>query len=145
MIGKGTVGLLEEQVFRLTGAAAQVHILPAVAIHITAAQAVRIEAETARALARASDAEGLAVKVQGAPLPGHADRAPFLEEVEGLRRELAESAEFEPGVAVRAAWAALREAIPFMPRDRAMDGDVATAVQLVRSGKLLTAARHSLL
>ncbi|MAL03272.1 MAG: histidine ammonia-lyase, partial [Arenimonas sp.] len=97
----------------------------------------------ARALARASDAEGLAVKVQGAPLPGHADRAPFLDEVESLRRELAESAEFEPGVAVRAAWAALREAIPFMPRDRAMDGDVATAVQLVKQGKLLTAARHS--
>lgn len=114
----------------------------------TAAQALdyrRDMINAARALARASDAEGLAVKVQGAPLPGHPDRAPFLEEVEGLRRELAESAEFEPGVAVRAAWTALREAIPFMPRDRAMDGDVATAVHLVRSGKLLTAARHSLL
>lgn len=114
----------------------------------TAAQALdyrRDMINAARALARASDAEGLSVKVQGAPLPGHADRAPFLEEVEGLRRELAESAEFEPGVAVRAAWAALREAIPFMPRDRAMDGDVATAVQLVKQGKLLTAARHSLL
>ena len=114
----------------------------------TAAQALdyrRDMINAARALARASDAESLAVKVQGAPLPGHPDRAPFLEEVEGLRRELAESAEFEPGVAVRAAWTALREAIPFMPRDRAMDGDVATAVHLVRSGKLLTAARHSLL
>ena len=114
----------------------------------TAAQALdyrRDMINAARALARASDAEGLAVKVQGAPLPGHPDRAPFLEEVEGLRRELAESAEFEPGVAVRAAWTALRETIPFMPRDRAMDGDVATAVHLVRSGKLLTAARHSLL
>ena len=33
----------------------------------------------------------------------------------------------------------------FLRRDRAMDGDVAMAVQLVRSGKLLTAARHSLL
>ncbi|GAB2657019.1 HAL/PAL/TAL family ammonia-lyase [Arenimonas aestuarii] len=114
----------------------------------TAAQALdyrRDMINAARALARASDAEGLATKVQGAPLPGHADRAPFLEEVEGLRRELAESAEFEPGVAVRAAWAALRDAIPFMPRDRAMDGDVATAVQLVKQGKLLSAARHSLL
>ena len=114
----------------------------------TAAQALdyrRDMINAARALARASDAESLAVKVQGAPLPGHPDRAPFLEEVEGLRRELAESAEFEPGVAVRAAWTALREAIPFMPRDRAMDGDVATAVQLVKQGKLLRAARHSLL
>jgi len=113
----------------------------------TAAQALdyrRDMINAARALARAADAEGLAVKVQGAPLPGHPDRAPFLDEVEGLRRELAESAEFEPGVAVRAAWAALREAIPFMPRDRAMDGDVNVAVELVRRGTLLRAARQAL-
>ncbi|PRH81417.1 HAL/PAL/TAL family ammonia-lyase [Arenimonas caeni] len=113
----------------------------------TAAQALdyrRDMISAARALARSSDAEGLAAKVQGAPMPGHADRARFLEEVEGLRQELAAAPEFEPGVAVRAAWAALREVIPFMARDRAMDGDVATAVALVRSGKLLTAARQAL-
>ena len=39
------------------------------------------------------------------------------------------------------AWSALREAIPFMGRDRAMDGDVATAVRLVQEGRLLSAAR----
>lgn len=113
----------------------------------TAAQALdyrRDMINAARELARTSDAEGLAAKVQGAPAPGHKDRAAFLEEVEGLRRELAGSAEFEPGVAVRAAWAALREAIPFMPRDRAMDADVARAVQLVREGTLLHAAHRAL-
>lgn len=113
----------------------------------TAAQALdyrRDMINAARELARTADAEALAAKVQGAPLPGHADRAPFLAEVEGLRRELAEAPEFEPGVAVRAAWTALREAIPFMPRDRAMDGDVATAVRLVQEGKLLSAARQAL-
>lgn len=113
----------------------------------TAAQALdyrRDMINAARALARSADAEALAAKVQGAPLPGHADRAPFLAEVEGLRQELAGSPEFEPGVAVRAAWATLREAIPFMPRDRAMDGEVAAAVELVRSGRLLAAARAAL-
>ncbi|MFY2764589.1 HAL/PAL/TAL family ammonia-lyase [Arenimonas sp. MALMAid1274] len=110
----------------------------------TAAQALdyrRDMINAARGLARDGDAEALAAKVQGAPLPGHPDREGFLAEVEGLRQELAASAEFQPGVAVKAAWAALREAIPFMGRDRAMDGDVATAVRLVQEGRLLSAAR----
>ena len=113
----------------------------------TAAQALdyrRDMINAARELARTADAEALAAKVQGAPLPGHADRQAFLAEVEGLRQELAAAPEFEPGVAVRAAWTALREAIPFMARDRAMDGDIATAVALVRSGRLLSAARQAL-
>ncbi|ODS64914.1 MAG: histidine ammonia-lyase [Arenimonas sp. SCN 70-307] len=113
----------------------------------TAAQALdyrRDMINAARELARTADAEALAAKVQGAPLPGHPDRPAFLAEVEGLRQELAAAPEFEPGVAVRAAWAALREAIPFMARDRAMDGDIATAVALVRSGRLLSAARQAL-
>ena len=98
----------------------------------------------ARQLAREADAEALAAKVLGAPLPGHADRAAFLDEVEALRLELAQADEFQPGVAVQAAWLALREAIPFMGRDRAMDGDVATAVRLVIEGRLLSAARAAL-
>ena len=110
----------------------------------TAAQALdyrRDMINAARALAREGDAEALAAKVQGAPPVGHADRAGFLAEVEALRRELAESGEFQPGRAVHAAWSALREAIPFMGRDRAMDGDVATALRLVREGRLLSAAK----
>lgn len=110
----------------------------------TAAQALdyrRDMINAARQLSRESDAEALAAKVLGAPLPGHPDRAGFLEEVEALRQELAAAGEFQPGRAVKAAWAALREAIPFMGRDRAMDGDVATAVRLVEEGRLLSAAR----
>ena len=63
---------------------------------------------------------------------------------EGLRAELARSEEFHPGHAVAAAHAALRSEIPFLDRDRAMDGEVATAVRLVESGKLLDAARVAL-
>ena len=113
----------------------------------TAAQALdyrRDMINAARQLARESDAEGLAAKVSGAPPPGHPDRAVFLAEVEALRSELAQASEFQPGVAVQAAWVALREAIPFMGRDRAMDGDVATAVRLVTEGRLLSAARSAL-
>lgn len=95
----------------------------------------------ARELARSGDAESLASKVHGAPPVGHEDRAAFLAEVEGLRRELAESAEFTPGNAVSAALDALREEIPFMRFDRAMDAEVQTAVRLVASGRLLSAAR----
>ena len=113
----------------------------------TAAQALdyrRDMINAARQLAREGDAEALAAKVQGAPLPGHPDRPGFLAEVEALRAELAASGEFQPSRAVEAAWAALREAIPFMGRDRAMDGDVATAVRLVEDGRVLSAARAAL-
>jgi histidine ammonia-lyase len=112
----------------------------------TAAQALdyrRDMINAARALARAGDAESLAAKVQGAPAAGHADRAGFLAEVEALRGELAQAGEFQPGRAVHAAWSALREAIPFMGRDRAMDGDIATALRLVREGRLLSAAKSA--
>jgi histidine ammonia-lyase len=113
----------------------------------TAAQALdyrRDMINAARALARGSDAAGLAAKVRGAPLAGHPDYAGFLEEVEGLRAELAAAGEFHSGRAVEAAWSALRAEIPFMGRDRAMDGDVATAVRLVNDGRLLSAARAAL-
>lgn len=110
----------------------------------TAAQALDFRRDminAARELAAHSDAEGFAVKVQGGPLPGHADRAAFLAEVEGLRAELAGAPEFRPGSAIDAAWCALRERIPFMSRDRAMDADVAAAIALVEDGVLLAAVR----
>lgn len=113
----------------------------------TAAQALDYRCDminAARRLARAGDAEALAAKVQGAPPAGSPEREVFLAEVEALRKELAEAPEFQPGQAVRAAWKAIREAIPFMSRDRAMDGDVATAVRLLREGKVLQAARAAL-
>ena len=50
---------------------------------------------------------------------------------------LAEAGEFHAGEAVRAAFAKIREAIPFMHRDRAMDGDIQRICALVASGSLL--------
>jgi histidine ammonia-lyase len=112
----------------------------------TAAQALDLRRDminAARDLARDADAEALAAKVQGAPLPGSPDRQGFLGEVEALRRELAESAAYHPGDAVARAHAALREAIPFLDHDRALDAEVATAVRLVAEGRLLAALHEA--
>jgi histidine ammonia-lyase len=109
----------------------------------TAAQALDLRRDminAARDLARRSEAVGFARKVQGSADTG----AVFLAEVEGLRAELAEADEFHPGHAVAAAHAALRAEIPFLDRDRAMDGEVAAAVRLVESGKLMDSARTAL-
>ena len=109
----------------------------------SAAQALDLRMDminAARDLSTRADAAAFAVKVQGAATVD----AAFLQEVEGLRAELARSGAFHPGHAVAAAHAALRMEIPFLDRDRAMDGEVATAVRLVESGKLLDAARRVL-
>ncbi|MET0655436.1 MAG: aromatic amino acid ammonia-lyase [Pseudoxanthomonas sp.] len=107
----------------------------------TAAQALDLRRDminAARELAVRTDAAAFAAKVQGS-----ADiDAAFLAEVEGLRAELAESGEFHPGRAVAAAHSALRAEIPFLDRDRAMDGEVAIAVRLVETGRLLDAIRQ---
>ena len=108
----------------------------------TAAQALDLRRDminAARDLASRADASAFATKVQG----GTAATDPvFLGEVEGLRAELANAEEFHPGHAVAAAHAALRSEIPFLDRDRALDGEVAAAVSLVESGKVLDAARR---
>jgi len=110
----------------------------------SAAQALDLRMDminAARDLSTRADAAAFAIKVQGGtPVVDPA----FLDEVEGLRAELAGSGEFHPGRAVAAAHAALRGEIPFLERDRAMDGEVATAVRLVESGTLLDAARRAL-
>ena len=110
----------------------------------TAAQALDLRRDminAARDLADRSDAAGFAAKVQGGPLPGHADQASFLAEVDGLRAELSQADAFHPGRAVAAAHAVIRAQIPFLDRDRALDGEVATAVRLVTEGRVLAAAR----
>ena len=113
----------------------------------TAAQALdyrRGMINAARELARQGDAEDLAAKIHGAPSPDSPDRAVFLAEVETLRVALAQSGEFQPGHAVQAAWRRMREDIPFMASDRAMDAEVGRAVALVEQGELLSAARAAL-
>ena len=112
----------------------------------TAAQALDLRRDminAARDLADRADAGAFAAKVQGGPLPDAVDRGAFLAEVDALRKQLANSAEFRPGRAVAAAHAAIRARIPFMERDRAMDGDVASAVALVVEGSVLAAARNA--
>ncbi|WP_454831394.1 HAL/PAL/TAL family ammonia-lyase [Pseudoxanthomonas wuyuanensis] len=111
----------------------------------TAAQALDLRRDminAARDLARRADAEALARKVQGGPAPAAPGRDAFIAEVDGLRQELAATGEFHPGAAVAAAHAAIRQRIPFLDRDRALDGEVATAVNLVESGELLAAVRR---
>jgi histidine ammonia-lyase len=110
----------------------------------TAAQALDLRRDminAARDLAGRADAAALAAKVSGGPTPGTLEYDAFLDEVEALRAELAAAAEFQPGRAVAAAHAAIRREIPFLDRDRALDGEVATAVRLVREGTILGAAR----
>jgi histidine ammonia-lyase len=107
----------------------------------TAAQALDFRQDmihAAQELARRSDAATFARKVNTVFVTDDEART-FLAEVEGLRVELAEAPAFEPGRTVAAAWRALRERIPFMARDRAMDGDVAAAVRLIEDGVLLDA------
>ncbi|MEJ1095048.1 MULTISPECIES: aromatic amino acid ammonia-lyase [unclassified Pseudoxanthomonas] len=111
----------------------------------TAAQALDLRRDminAARGLARRADAAALASKISGGPLPTAAGHETFIAEVEGLRAELAASEEFHPGAAVAAAHAVIRQSISFLERDRALDGEVATAVHLVDSGELLAAVRN---
>ncbi|WP_407351439.1 histidine ammonia-lyase [Luteimonas sp. R10] len=112
----------------------------------TAAQALDFRTDminAARDLARRSDAAAFAAKVQGGPPEDHRHRAQFLAEVEELRAELAAADTFHPGAAVAAAHAVLRTRIPFLDRDRALDGEVAQAVRQVEDGSLLAAARRA--
>jgi histidine ammonia-lyase len=72
------------------------------------------------------------------------DAATLDAELEALRVQLTQAAEFAPGPVVAAAHARLRKDIAFMPRDRAMDRDIARAVDLVERGELLAAARGAM-
>ncbi len=110
----------------------------------TAAQALDLRRDminAARDLADRADATALAEKVQGGPRSDSSDHAGFIAEIEALRVELASAEEFRPGRAVAAAHLAIRARIPFLERDRALDREVAAAVQLVVDGEVLAAAR----
>ncbi|WP_343225033.1 aromatic amino acid lyase [Luteimonas sp. MC1828] len=112
----------------------------------TAAQALDLRRDminAARDLARRVDAPAFAAKVQAGALPDAAAQAAFIAEVDGLRGELAAAEAFHPGKAVAAAHAVIRTRIPFLDRDRALDGEVAAAVRLVEEGTLLAAIPRS--
>ncbi len=109
----------------------------------TAAQALdyrRDMINAARRLARRGDLDALCAKVQGAPLPGSADYPQFREDCAALLRQLALSGEFAPAAPVAAAQARIRSEIPFMQRDRAMDGEVQRMCELVATDAILAAA-----
>ena len=113
---------------------------------MTAAQALDLRRDminAARDLADRADAAGLAAKVQGGPLPGTPGHDAFLAEVEALRAELSAAEPFHPGVAVAAAHAAIRERVPFLERDRALDIDLAAMLEVVREGGVLAAVRQA--
>jgi histidine ammonia-lyase len=113
----------------------------------TAAQALDLRLDminAARRLASGSDAETFAAKIQGGPARDASERADFIDEVDGLRRELAESAPAHASGAVAAAHAEIRRSIGFLDRDRALDREVAAIVGLVAGDAILDAARSAL-
>lgn len=101
---------------------------------MTAAQALdfrRDMIEAARRLAREADLATFASKVGNAPPDPHPQRPQFLAECDALRAELAASPGFGPGPAVDALHKAFRARVAFLGKDRALDGDVAAAVEFV--------------
>lgn len=112
-----------------------------------AAQALDLRSDmisAARQLAQHCSTEQFSLKVQGGPAPGTPDHARFLAEVDDLRRELSAAPAFQPGRGVAAAHAAIRASIAFLDHDRALDGEVATALRMVADGSILDAARAAL-
>jgi histidine ammonia-lyase len=100
----------------------------------TAAQALDYRQDmlnAARRLAQRGDWHALAAKIANAPDTTHPSRAQFEIEVQALAKSLAEAVDFHAGAAVKQAHAKIREHIAFMARDRAMDGDVNVACELV--------------
>jgi histidine ammonia-lyase len=105
----------------------------------TAAQALEYRQDmlnAARAVARRGRVDLIASKIAGAPPADHPEHPQFLREVEALCAALAGSDDFHGGAAVRRALERIREEVPFMQRDRAMDRDVRAVVAQVRAGAL---------
>jgi len=85
----------------------------------------------ARRLAARGELQAMIGKIANAPREDHPQYPRFAAEVQELMRSLAEAPEFHAGDAVRRAHARLREFIPFMHRDRALDRDVAVVCRMV--------------
>jgi histidine ammonia-lyase len=109
----------------------------------TAAQALdyrQAMLNAARRLAKRGGWQALAGKIANAPREGQPHYEQFVAELQQLADALASAGDFHPGHRVRDAHHVLRQHIDFMPRDRAMDGDVRTVCQLVQQGVFLPAA-----
>jgi histidine ammonia-lyase len=109
----------------------------------TAAQALEYRQDmlnAARTVARRGRSDLLSRKIAGAPAADHPDHAEFLREVEALCAALAASDDFHAGDGVRSVLAELRQRIPFMQRDRALDGDVQSVCAWVRAMSLRTSS-----
>ena len=110
----------------------------------TAAQALDYRQDmlnAARRLAQRGGWRALAAKIANAPAAGDPSREVFEAEVQELSESLATAADFHAGRAVAEAHALLRERIAFMARDRAMDGDVRVACELLAEGAFARPAR----
>jgi len=105
----------------------------------TAAQALEYRRDmlnAARRLASRGDVAALIGKVRNAPRLDAPDRAQFEREVAALGQALASDDAYHPSPAVQQAFELIRTKIAFMPRDRAMDGDIRAILDLVASGAL---------
>ena len=112
-----------------------------------AAQALDIRKKMLQAaiqLAKSGDAATLAKKiVLGKPTESDESYKAFLNEVEALRAELATLTDIQASPAIEAAHQAIREHIPYMERDRALDGEVAKAVEIEKNGAILSAVKKA--
>jgi histidine ammonia-lyase len=105
----------------------------------TAAQALEYRQDmlnAARRLAARGDLGLLRAKVSNAPRGDAPDSGAFAAETEALMRALATADSFHPSPRVAAAFASIRARIPFMQRDRAMDGDIQSICAMVGEGVL---------
>ncbi len=106
----------------------------------TAAQALEFRQDmlnAARDLALGGDHQALADKIDGAPREGHPEHDTFEMEVQQLMDALADAGPYSAGKTVGEALSKIRERVPFMRKDRAMDGDVQGMCELVASGSLV--------
>ncbi|AVP96128.1 histidine ammonia-lyase [Ahniella affigens] len=106
----------------------------------TAAQALEYRRDmlnAARELGRSGNVSALISKIRNAPRTDAVERAQFESEVAALAQALAESDDFQPSKRVQRAFERIRQHIPFMAMDRAMDGDIRAILKLVASGSLL--------
>ena len=105
----------------------------------TAAQALEYRQDmlnAARRLAARGELALLRSKISNAPRGDVPEAAAFAAETEQLLKALATTDSFHPSPRIAAVLALIRTRIPFMARDRAMDGDIREISRLAGSGAL---------